>query len=92
VQNYLQKLKQNFQLSLQNSAKFHTNVHLIVQKLCKTIHKFPILCAIGCPESFSEHLVKFSFFSFFSEKGNKNSKAMVVGMYVVEELFSPKAF
>lgn len=40
------KTHTNFQLSLQNSTKFHTNVHLIVQKLCKTTHKFPILC--GC--------------------------------------------
>jgi len=75
VQNYLQKLKQNFQLSLQNSAKFHTNVHLIVQKLCKTTHKFPIVCAIGCPESFSEHLVKFFFLQFFLRKRKQEQQS-----------------
>jgi hypothetical protein len=82
------KTHTNFQLSLQNSAKFHTNVHLIVQKLYKTTHKFPILCAIGCSEKKLLRTPCEVFFLQFKE----TRTAELWRMYVVGEFFSPKAF
>jgi hypothetical protein len=90
VQRLIAKTHTNFQLTLQNSAKFHTNVHF---DCAKTLQNYTQISNIVCnwvPRKLLRTPGEVFFLQFLLIKGNKNSRAM--GMYVVGEFFSPKAF